>query len=83
MRNRRIVISVTQAQMDLISDLDRMPRRDQGTRIRDLAMIGLTLLKGGAVAAPVSPSKPDEKPEEDARERRKKFPPGLRESLER
>lgn len=45
--------------MDLISDLDRMPRRDQGTRIRDLAMIGLAISKGGAAAvATAAPQAP-------------------------
>lgn len=73
--------------MDLLADLDRMPKRDQGTRIRDLAMMGLSLSKGGtvaavAVAAPtLAPSIPPSipPPEEDARAlRQKKLPTGMR-----
>lgn len=56
MRNPRITITLTSAQSDLLADLARLPRRDQAARIRDLAVIGLTLTRCAAVAvAPVQP----------------------------
>lgn len=50
MRNPRITITLTPAQADLLADLARLPRGDQAGRIRDLAVIGLALTKGAAVA---------------------------------
>lgn len=56
MRNPRITITLSPAQADLLADLARLPRRDQAARIRDLAVIGLTLTRCAAVAvAPVQP----------------------------
>lgn len=39
--------------MDLLSDFGRMPRCDQATRIRELAVVGLAVAKSVAMAAHV------------------------------
>jgi len=61
MRNKRVTITITRAQYELLDDLDRFPTRAQASRIRDLAMIGLLAFK---------PFQPQPKPEPPpARER--------------
>ena len=56
MRNPRITLTITPAQGALLDDLARLPRRDQAGRIRDLAVIGLALTGGAAVAPAQSSS---------------------------
>ena len=77
-RNERVTVTITKAQTDLLDDLSRFPKRDKATRIRDLAMIGLAVARGGGVvttaavapAVAVSPSEIEMSPEAIKREKK-------------
>lgn len=45
----RVVVKLSPSLRELVADLEEVPPRDRAERLRTLAAIGLTLMKGQAV----------------------------------